>query len=388
MLINRRNAMMAGKRLPYDAELEYVYFDGAAVDTGLDYFPDFRVLAGTNGNVRNVTMYCNSSYLLERRSSTTPYWSVVVGDNQRITTDVTVSGVHLVELYGGVVKAEGNTYGTFANRTWGTGVRCHIPIGDSNTYQFYLYSAKLYDESHNLVRDYIPVRVSVNGVSVGALYDRANPSGGPNRNGLYFSSRNPLVPGPDVVPVEYIESHGMEYIDTGRPIPSDFWFDSTIDITGTSSAYKTFLGARIGSGTQDYQFSFESNYNRLLARYGTSNSQYFSEIPTGMTRIRVDSGGKLYINESTPHQLGVSTPSNNNLYVFALNNNGTVSQYANYIRLHSLKYGGLNEDHDLVPVRVGTEGAMMDVLTRRIYRNAGTGAFTYGNDLKYPIPAE
>lgn len=44
-------------------------------------------------------------------------------------------------------------------------------------------------------------------------------------------------------------------------------------------------------------------------------------------------------------------------------------------------------------VRVGTdatswEGAMMDVLTRRIYRNAGTGAFTYGNDLEYPIPSE
>ena len=48
---------------------------------------------------------------------------------------------------------------------------------------------------------------------------------------------------------------------------------------------------------------------------------------------------------------------------------------------------------DFRPVRVGTdatswEGAMMDVLTRHIYRNAGTGAFTYGNDLKYPIPAE
>lgn len=26
-------------------------------------------------------------------------------------------------------------------------------------------------------------------------------------------------------------------------------------------------------------------------------------------------------------------------------------------------------------------------LTRRVYRNAGTGAFTYGNDLPYPIPA-
>ena len=33
-----------------------------------------------------------------------------------------------------------------------------------------------------------------------------------------------------------------------------------------------------------------------------------------------------------------------------------------------------------IPVRVGTEGAMMDTLTRRIYRNAGTGNFGYGND--------
>jgi hypothetical protein len=51
-----------------------------------------------------------------------------------------------------------------------------------------------------------------------------------------------------------------------------------------------------------------------------------------------------------------------------------------------------NDIYKANPVRVGTdatsrEGAMMDVLTRRIYRNAGTGAFGYGNDLKYPIPA-
>lgn len=34
------------------------------------------------------------------------------------------------------------------------------------------------------------------------------------------------------------------------------------------------------------------------------------------------------------------------------------------------------------------ERTMMDVLTRRIHRNQGTGAFGYGNDLKYPISAE
>ena len=31
---------------------------------------------------------------------------------------------------------------------------------------------------------------------------------------------------------------------------------------------------------------------------------------------------------------------------------------------------------------------LKNILTRRIYRNAGTGAFTYGNDLRYPIPSE
>ena len=36
---------------------------------------------------------------------------------------------------------------------------------------------------------------------------------------------------------------------------------------------------------------------------------------------------------------------------------------------------------------IGEGVVRIDVLTRRIYRNAGTGAFTFGNDLKYPIPA-
>ena len=53
----------------------------------------------------------------------------------------------------------------------------------------------------------------------------------------------------------------------------------------------------------------------------------------------------------------------------------------------SLIKGG-QEINKYLPVRVGTEGAMMDVLTRRVYRNQGTGAFGYGNDLKYPIPSE
>ena len=43
---------------------------------------------------------------------------------------------------------------------------------------------------------------------------------------------------------------------------------------------------------------------------------------------------------------------------------------------------------DLIPVRVGTVGYLYDRVSGKIFGNAGTGAFSYGNDLKYPIPSE
>jgi hypothetical protein len=85
--------------------------------------------------------------------------------------------------------------------------------------------------------------------------------------------------------------------------------------------------------------------------------------------------------------------SSYNLYLFAINS-ANQPALLGVTRLYNLT-AHLNTIpvRSFRPVRVGTdatswEGAMMDTLTRRIYRNAGTGAFAYGNDLKYPIPAE
>lgn len=200
--------------------------------------------------------------------------------------------------------------------------------------------------------------------------------------------RNALMGGrrlPYDAEVEYLESTGTQWIDTGRPVPADFWFDATIDVTGTDGAYKTLLGARISSGNQDYQFSFQGAGNSFLARYGTSKSQYFSSLQTGLTRIRVESGGNLYINESFVRQLGVDSPSTLNMYIFALNNNGVASQQAEYIRLYSLKYGGTNENHDFIPVRKGAVGYLYDRVSGKLFGNAGTGAFVLGQDV---VPVE
>ena len=56
------------------------------------------------------------------------------------------------------------------------------------------------------------------------------------------------------------------------------------------------------------------------------------------------------------------------------------------IRFYSLKISnGTTPVRDYVPIRVGSgstwEGAMLDTVERKVYRNAGTGAFLYGNDV-------
>jgi len=54
---------------------------------------------------------------------------------------------------------------------------------------------KMWDVSGQLVRDFISVRAN----GVGAFYDRANPTGGPNGNGMYYNNGTGTFSiGPDV----------------------------------------------------------------------------------------------------------------------------------------------------------------------------------------------
>ena len=85
---------------------------------------------------------------------------------------------------------------TNANSNWPKAAGFALFAGGSNggnVGKWRIAFAKVIADSI-LVRDYIPVRVG----SVGYLYDRANPTGGPLGNGLYGSATaTPLIAGPD-----------------------------------------------------------------------------------------------------------------------------------------------------------------------------------------------
>lgn len=290
MLINLRNALMAGKRLPYDAEVEYLRVDAVG---------PYIVIDGVT--------YCNA-----------------VGTYYAFTISS-----------GGVVT-----------------------------------------------HDLIPVRLG----NTGYMYDRITNKRFGNAGTGDFQY------GPDVVPVEYIESHGTEYIITDY-VPND---NSVAELDFQSVGDSPSLMG-VYSGSSRFNLGISTGNKNWFGGIGAGNTNPTTALADSSRRkLILDAPQKtLTVSGVGSYPCGSGSVGDNtakfNLFARYSNGDGKNLYPA---RLYGVKFSeGADSVHSFLPVRVGTDatswdGAMMDVLTRRIYRNDGTGAFTYGNDLKYPIPAE
>lgn len=399
MLVNLRNALMAGKRLPYDAELEYLESTGTQwIDTGIigGSSSKVEISASSSNTALNMGLFGSRNASLVKAFI---IWQRVTNTSVRFDF------------------ADNSANRVIANAAWDTsGFNTVIKDGPNNTlngvagannatatftceYPFYLfsintagtatsnasvriYSCKIW-QNGVLVRDFIPVRKG----TVGYMYDRVS--------GKLFGNAGTgdFVLGPDVVPVEYIESHGTEWIDTGV-VPNDmagFRVDAmargsngNVRILGV---YETISGQMrrfasvlrsAGSYSQGYYFGWGAAYN-FTASESNFNKRRLMELNYLNSREMAFDGA---VVQSNLPALPTFTTS---AYLFGNRNETPLTA----MRCYQCQMSeGSSLSRSYYSVRVGTEGAMMDVLTRRIYRNAGTGAFGYGNDLKYPIPAE
>jgi len=406
MLINLRNALMAGRRLPYDAEVEYLESIGTQwIDTGV------KKTSGTTIDCTFSLSNTGSKAIFGARTSASSLdrlMLMAIGTYFRFDARYQPR-IGLPDTTSTFRFSFDGANATMTNLTTGTTDTAATTVGDAgylnialfgvntggtvgNLLQGRIYSFKLYNNG-TLVRDLIPVRKG----TVGAMYDRRgvggmNSDGSPRNDGMYFNrGTDDFTCGPDVVPVEYIESHGTEYITLAETIAPNVDFE--------------FVGSIIGDITNGCIFGESYDF-----AWGASNPAY---------SLVTTTGGKVYLRygNSSTYAIGLTTIGLNQEFTaslvgqsFAINGqtvatvtrfdsftntvapmgifrrNSSIAQNATFAacRIKRLQFGDKGK---LLPVRVGTEGAMMDVLTRRIYRNAGTRAFTYGNDLKYPIPA-
>lgn len=396
-LINLRNALMSGKRLPYDAEVEFLQSTGTQwINTGVVATNNTRVkIAFSDYTQAGAWLfgarrgYQNAALGVYTNPSGNNVWFRAFGNF--ISNNFVFSTIDL-----GVSTFDYDC-GHF------TGTREKVPITvdftdtapafDSSPYTIYLWSvnlagtagavssAKIYAtqiwQNGVLVRDFIPVRKG----STGYLYDRVSGKMKPFGN----MGTGDFVLGADIVPVAWLEGHGAEYIDTGVSIDNSVGFVVDYEYAQTNS---WLIGGRTSSGVAQCN-AWMPNNTTLRVAYGGSTV----DIPTTKTRHRLSFVNSVVsIDGNTVHTFPAQTFATNSkilLFNLAIDQNSTPSSIPFIGKIYGCNiYRGNTMAQRYLPIRVGTEGAMMDVLTRRIYRNAGTGAFTYGNDLKYPIPAE
>lgn len=190
--------------------------------------------------------------------------------------------------------------------------------------------------------------------------------------------------------VEYISSPlAGPFIDTGI-IPTQ---NTGLDFEFTHISMDTPFGIGADWGTASYANHLfgviYSSQNRVLFRYGTNVNDLYGDftfvigrtysfssrrgVASGFDGLNWNFSNADFIC-SNSLLLGAIVQSPNNILKRG------IPQY-HYLRV----YDNSSLVRDLIPVRVGTVGYMYDRVTRNLFGNKGTGAFTIGPDVAKPV---
>ena len=204
------------------------------------------------------------------------------------------------------------------------------------------------------------------------------------------------TPPPYDAEVEWIESNGTEFIDSGIIGTSGIEVTSKCALLYMTSRYSAMWGSRASSKINDFQVYYNNpsvggTPYSIVLRTG-SDQKEISASSLGIEGSLLDKtlditakSGTIIVNGITfPTPLfNFTTP--HSILLFCQHTNNT---HANLGRFRysswSAKYDGVFVS-DLIPVRFTnengvSEGAMYDKVSGQLYRNAGTGAFVIGPD--------
>lgn len=180
---------------------------------------------------------------------------------------------------------------------------------------------------------------------------------------------NPL---PYDAAVEYIESTGSQYINTGiltqtslRLILDGVFRQSREGDHGSILPNKRFhVGMYIG------KFFFGIGNQTWSVASHNANRHTFELNGNGYAKF-----------DSTQRFLAAVANNSNYVYLFARNGNGTASIFVYGFRLYGAKmYVGDELVRDFIPVRIGSVGYLYDKVNEQFYGRQGSGAFIVGPD--------
>ena len=208
--------------------------------------------------------------------------------------------------------------------------------------------------------------------------------GGTEIDKMYLGDELVFSNGPEVLPydaeIEYIGSNSSasgiyQYIETNITPQLTYQIHIRISPLTTYPATNSSLFLTSWSGRRFFIQIGSANTNKVYW-HGMNPSSYIELASSGVNDIVCGNGfitvngttytGNNYL-QNTTDTIKIFNTSNSrravfNLYLFEITNNGQL--------IACFK-----------PVRVGTEGCLYETKSKQLFHNAGTGAFTLGNDI-------
>ena len=182
----------------------------------------------------------------------------------------------------------------------------------------------------------------------------------------------------DYIQLEYIQSSGSQYINTGFKPNQDTKISITVDfpLSGTTWLY----GSRTSAGSNSLGFLCESG-SKYRFDYASSVNE-LSTKPTGKFTIDSDKN-KCYINGELVVTATYTTfASPVNMYIFNNNNNGSLSGGSSAKLYNCSIYDNGVLIRNFIPCKneSGTVG-LYDSVNNQFYQNDGSGTFVAGPEI-------
>lgn len=179
--------------------------------------------------------------------------------------------------------------------------------------------------------------------------------------------------------VEYLQSSGTQYINTGIKPTNLYTFDSKV--TMTQSSYNCIFWGCRSSGT------YSSNNSQCYLNYNSTQSGAKVRLYTTATSKTSNwtSGAGMTVG-TTYTYIGMTCVSTMNdmtqpVILFGLNNIGTIEPSAGICLIGGFTaYNDGVKVMDLIPVRKNGVGYMYDKVSGELFGNDGTGIFGIGPD--------
>lgn len=191
--------------------------------------------------------------------------------------------------------------------------------------------------------------------------------------------------------VEYIQSSGTQYIDTGVSPTSDTGF--TIEYQeGTGTGTKTLIGS--GTSTATGYIGISRNGTQIQAYWGNPNNvtlYTFTFDTKHKLKFNLNSDRKVVMDGTEIYTLATnpaSTITTNTMTLFAFKYTSIV-QYANALKLYNCQiYSDSTLVRSFIPCYRKSDNVigLYDLVTKAFFTNSGTGTFTKGNNVTDNTP--